>query len=198
MAQAYTKLEAVNLILRNMGETSVNSLLNPPLDASEALETLEEIATEVQRVGWYFNTEITRLSPTSDGFLYLPTNALHAETYGASKGTNVTVRNGRIYRLEPFNNGFVFTGPLDLKIVYGLEFEELPASARSYVALRAARVHQLRTVGDTVSADDDNRDEQWAKAELEAEQLAAERLSLKKSWSVQSALTNAYAPVILR
>lgn len=196
MSIQYTELEAVNLILRNMGEVSVNSLANPPLDASEALKALREVSFEVQKRGWYFNTEITMLAPDSTGQIAVPLNTLHVETTGPSRGLRVTVRNGRLYRLMPFDNGPIFGAPVAAKVILGLNFEDLPASARSYIALRAARVQQVREVGDQMSAEEDSRDEQRALAELHAEQLSAERPSLKNSMTVRMALSNAYSPLV--
>ena len=194
----YTELEAVNLILRNMGEVSINSLINPPLDASEALKTLEEVSFDVQKRGWYFNTETMTLSPDHNGNILLPSNLLHVETVASSRGIPVTVRDGKLYRLTPFNNGNTFEGPVAVKLILGLAYNELPASARSYIALRAARVVQVRTVGDAMTADEDNRDETMALAELKAEQLAASKLTLTNALSVSSVLSSAYSPLVLR
>jgi len=196
--KSYTELEAVNLILRNMGEAPVNSLSSPPLDASEALATLQETSFEVQKRGWYFNTEIYRLSPDNNGNIQLPVNTLHVESTGNSKGTRVVSRNGLLYRIKPFDNGPVFEGPMELRLVLGLDFTDLPASARSYIAIRASRVSQVRSVGDQMSAQDDSQDETRAFAELHAEQLAAERLSLKNSVTVSSGLYGAYTPQVVQ
>ena len=118
---AYSELEAVNLILRNMGETSVNSLSNPPLDASEALATLHEVSREVQKRWWYFNTEVLSLSPDNNGIITLPVNLLAVETAGVHRNLKVTSRGGKLYRLEPFNNGPVFDGPMQLRLILGLD-----------------------------------------------------------------------------
>ncbi len=182
---AYSELEAVNLILRNMGETSVNSLSNPPLDASEALATLQEVSREVQKRGWYFNTEILSLSPDNNGHILLPANTIAVESAGVHRFTRVVMRGGKLYRLEPFNNGPVFDGPMHVKLTLGLDFNDLPPSASSYIAHRAARIMQVREVGDQLSTSEDNQDEQRAFAELHAEQLSAEKLSLKTSIHVQ-------------
>lgn len=182
---AYSELEAVNLILRNMGETSVNSLSNPPLDASEALATLHEVSREVQKRGWYFNTEVLSLSPDNNGFITLPVNLLAVETAGVHRNLKVTSRGGKLYRMEPFNNGPVFDGPMQLRLILGLDFGDLPPAASSYIAHRAARVMQTRQVGDQLSTSEDNQDEQRAFAELHAEQLSAEKLTLSTSLHVR-------------
>jgi hypothetical protein len=192
----YTELKAVNLILRNMGEAPVNSLSGlVPLEASQARDTLTEVSQEVQKTGWFFNTEYHRLTPDVSGFIYLPANALHVEGFGSYDGLKVAARAGRkLYNMTPLQHGFVWTGPVDLKLVLGLDFDDLPSSARSYIGLRAARVMQVREVGDTVSMNEDQSDETRALAELHAEQLAAEPLSLMDSPSVGLSLTRTYTP----
>ncbi len=185
-----TELNAVNLILRNMGETPVNSLSGVlPLEASQAHETLIEVSEDVQTRGWYFNTETYRLSPDNNGFIKLPPSTLSVQSVGASRSIRVTKRSGRLYRLDPFNTGFTFEGPMELQLVLGLEFDDLPASARRYVSLRAARVAQVREAGDEMSYQDDGQDETRAWAELFAEQLAHEKLSLKESDTVMDVIS---------
>lgn len=185
-----TELKAVNLILRNMGETPVNSLTGLlPLEASQAQETLIEVSEDVQTRGWYFNTETYRLSPDNNDNIALPANTLSVKTTGASKGTRVTNRNKKLYRLTAFDTGFTFEGPMELELVLGLTFDDLPASARRFIALRAARVAQVREAGDEMSFQDDNSDETRAYAELFAEQLAHERLSLRDSETVQNVMS---------
>src|SRR5690625_7479522 len=72
-----TQLEAVNVILTNMGEAPVATLEDElPLDATKAQMTLREICEEVQISGWFWNTETTTLSPDSSGHIYLPANIL--------------------------------------------------------------------------------------------------------------------------
>lgn len=180
-----TELRAVNLILKNMGEAPVNSLTGAlPLEASQAYDTLTEVSHEVQKPGWYFNTEIRKLVPDHAGQIYLPQNVLAVQTYGVSRSLKVTARGKKLYNITPYNTGYVFTGSVDVELVLGLEFDELPASARSYIGHRAARVMQVREVGDEMSLSEDNTDETRALAELTAEQLAAEPLTLLNSQGV--------------
>lgn len=192
----YSELDAVNLILRNMGETSINSLENPPLDASEARETLKEVSRHVQARGWYFNSEIMPLSPDNNGKIALPPNTMSVSAVGSSRHMKVSKRGGFLYRLDPFNSGFVFDGPVAVQLVLGLDFDDLPPCASNYIALRAARVMQTRQVGDAMSANEDNEEEKLAFAELHAEQLATERLSLTNSYGVRTRLGQTYLRIL--
>ena len=52
-----TQLECVNTMLSTIGESPVNSLSGVlPLDASTAVNILNEVNREVQSAGWKFNT----------------------------------------------------------------------------------------------------------------------------------------------
>lgn len=181
---AYTELDAVNLILRNMGETPVNSLSNPPLDASTALETLREVSLEVQKRGWYFNTEIVSLSPDNNGNIQLPANVLAVEAADPYAQYRVVIRNRKLYRIQPKNNGFTFVGPMDIKWTLGLDFPDLPPSASSYIAIRASNSMQVRESGDQMTQQFDQAAEARALSELQADQLMAEKLTLAASQTV--------------
>lgn len=185
-----TELSAVNLILRNAGETPVNSLTGEvPLEASQARETLIEVSEDVQSRGWYFNTEVFQFAPDNNGNILLPQNALSVSSTGASRNIPVTSRGRKLYNMTPLATGDIFTGPMTLSLVLGLDYEELPAVARRYIALRAARVFQVRETGDELNTQEDNGDEQRALAELHAEQLAAQPVSLRQSWAVQDVVS---------
>ena len=67
MAISHTKLEAVNVLLSNIGQVPVTSLdrPNPAVQLAEGI--LEEVNHAVQQEGWVFNTECS-----SDGCITLP------------------------------------------------------------------------------------------------------------------------------
>ena len=50
-----TELEAVNTLLHSIGEASVNSLTNLPIDGTQAKNILTEVSREVQATGYHFN-----------------------------------------------------------------------------------------------------------------------------------------------
>lgn len=185
-----TELSAVNLILRNAGETPVNSLSGEvPLEASQARETLIEVSEDVQSRGWYFNTEVYELSPDNNGNILLPPNTLSVRSTGPSRSIPVTQRGRKLYNMTPLATGPVFTGSMTLELVLGLDYEDMPSIARRYIALRAARVFQFRETGDELNTQEDTSDETRALTELHAEQLAAEPVTLRSSWAVNDVLS---------
>lgn len=193
----FSELKAVNLILRNMGEAPVNTLTGlVPLEASQARDTLAEVSHEVQKAGWYFNTEYHHFTPDGTGTIYVPGNALHVEGYSGNDGLKVAVRaNRKLYNMTPLQHGFSWDAAVSLRVILGLDYEDLPPSARSYIAHRAARVYQIREVGDAMNAEEDRNDETRALAELHAEQLSAEPLSLIDGGDVYASLSRKYTPV---
>ena len=53
-----TELEAVNVMLSNIGESPVNTLEDDNvIDATVARTILKSISREVQALGWNFNTD---------------------------------------------------------------------------------------------------------------------------------------------
>lgn len=185
-----SELKAVNLILRNMAETPVNTLTgNLPLEASLARETLNEASLNLQKQGWFFNTEFHRLVPDHNNEIQLPRNTLSITPIGRSLGEKFTDRSGKLFDIAPFRNSSKFLGPVELKIVFGLPFDDLPASAQSYLALSAARTMASREIGDEVALNEDTSDETRAWAELQAEQVRAEPVTLASSDIVQQVLS---------
>ena len=185
-----TELEAVNVCLTNLGEEPVNSLTGDiPLDAAQALAVVREITLEVEKRGWYFNTEFYKLSPDNNGHVHLPANTLKVRTHGESRGTPVVQRGTKLYNMTPYNHGFVFDAAVNVRLVLGLPFSDLPQTARSYISIRAARTFQIRQLGDEMNARDDQNDEKTAHAELEQEQVRMAPLSLRDSVSVSAALS---------
>lgn len=166
--KATTKLEAVNTMLRTIGESPVNSLSGGNVvDAVMAEQTLAEVSREVQAEGWAFNTEkeypLTRqaFSPFE---IIVPPNAMHCDP--SDKASTFVVRGNRLYDLKNHTYGRPSTGtPENLilcDIVWLFEFEELPEAARRYITIRAARIFQDNTVGSETIHVFTERDEQKA------------------------------------
>lgn len=140
-----TELEAVNLMLTNIGEAPVNTIEGTNmLDIAIAKQVLREVLIEVQEPGWDFNTEsgIT-ITPNEDGEIWFPINALRVDP--VDRSLKVVMRGHRLYDKE--NHTYEFSGPVDVEIVFGLEFEQCPQALRQYVAIKAARIYQRRMVG---------------------------------------------------
>ncbi len=162
---AYTKLEAVNSMLLDMGERPVSTLVDPDrLDVTIAVTTLDETVRQEQLRGWWFNTELFELTPDGSGIYNVPTGIVRVDRRRAVDGgltpeisnptapnQNFVVRNGKLYdTITRTDSGFTET--LQLVGVYLLEFEDLPETVKRAVTGLASIDYQLRSVG-SIEAD---------------------------------------------
>lgn len=149
-----SELEAINLMLSVIGESPLSSLADTTVvDAVLARQVLSEVSRAVQTKGWHFNTEkaFPLLPDASTKEINVPLNTLRVVTVYPDQGTDAVHRGKRLYDRQ--NHTYQFSKGLAVDMVVALPFDELPESARHYVAVRAARVFQARTVGsDTLYA----------------------------------------------
>lgn len=143
-----TELEAINQMLSVIGESPVNTVEDTGIiDAVVARQILNQSSRDTQVVGWHWNTEIdfplTQSFP--EGELLLPPNTLKVDTTGADESLDLVQRGNRLYDRK--NHTFAVKKDVLVEIVLFLPFDELPEAARSYIAMRAARVFQERMVG---------------------------------------------------
>lgn len=193
-----TELDAVNVILKDMGEAPINSLGGDlPLDASKAQGTLLEISRATQSRGWFWNREIVRLAPDANNEVFLPSNTLSVKPAERLllREARLTNRNGKLYRIEPRNNGFDFTEDQDLEITYFLPFVDIVEVARRYITIRAARIHQARELGDEMLLRNTSAEEQTAWNELLAEESSNSQRNLNQACSMQF-ITHRQGPMI--
>ncbi|WP_422048063.1 hypothetical protein [Shimia sp.] len=189
-----TELDAVNVILMDMGEAPINSLEGDlPLDASKARLVLHEISRAVQERGWFWNTETNTYPRDSEGKIPLPTNALAVsdDNRSQSRQTQLSVRSGKLYRTERNNNGSVFDSAQVLEVTFFLPFEDLPSVARRYITIRAARVHQARELGDEILLQNASTEETIAYSQLRSDSNRNAKRSLKQTLSM-SLITDRY------
>lgn len=142
-----TELEAVNTMLSAIGEAPVVDLDASPAMAEVALARaiLAETSKKVQVRGWNFNQELEYpLAIDGSGFINVPTNCVRAKISDSlfSKYPNLTLRGTKVYNQD--THSYVFTETLKFSLILYLDFDSLPEMARSYIAVRAARILQDR------------------------------------------------------
>ena len=147
-----TELEAVNTILSTIGEAPLSTLTGSlPVDGTMAKSVLNEINREVQSMGWHFNTQpkVTLSKDAGNNTIPLATNVLRVELnpYKHSKSDyDIVQRNDVLFNLV--TNSSIFTEDLEeVKVVYLLDFSEIPEQAKRYITIRSARVFHDRTLG---------------------------------------------------
>ena len=147
-----TELEAVNTILSTIGEAPLSTLTGSlPVDGTMAKSVLNEINREVQSMGWHLNTQpkVTLSKDAGNNTIPLATNVLRVELnpYLHSKTDyDIVQRDNILFNLV--TNTSTFTEDLkDVKVVYLLDFSEIPEQAKRYITIRSARVFHDRTLG---------------------------------------------------
>tara|TARA_R110002167_G_C12539821_1_gene639884 strand:+ start:259 stop:849 length:591 start_codon:yes stop_codon:yes gene_type:complete len=162
-----TKLEAVNTMLGNIGESPVTQITvtsTLPISAVTAITVLDEVSREVQSEGWHFNTVLKQtLSPNGSNEIVLATDILHVDTLDNSK--DIVQRGSKLFNRA--DNTFTFTADIDVRSMSLLDFTDLPEQARRYITLKGSRVFQARTVGSQELEQQILRDELKARYNLE-------------------------------
>ncbi len=173
-----TQLDAVNTLLQAIGESPTSSLSGEiGVDVVTALSTLSSISRAVQMEGWIFNTEYNYpLQRDAGGEIYVPANALVVDIPRRSyAGIDPVLRGSKLY--DRANHTGVFTIDVTARLVFGLDFEEMPESARHYVTYRAARKFQDDSLGSTDLHRFNEKDELMAHVRFADEQAADEDLN---------------------
>lgn len=152
LIQPTTELEAVNIILTTIGETSIHTLNGElPADASIARDVLREVSRNVQTKGWRWNTEdAVEISP--DGLtkeLRLPANCLAADEAFPTQRYDLVQRGQRLY--DRRRRSYQFTETVQVEMTLCLDWGELPEAARRYITIKAARVFHDRVLGSNIA-----------------------------------------------
>lgn len=126
-------LEAVNLILRKLGEIEVPTLDEPYPTIPMALAALSEARGTVLKEGWWFNTAYNwEATPDGSGLVYLPENTLMFYTEDPQytfDGTRVVLTDSHSPVIGKAVRG---------RLVMDKDFESLPYTAAMAVTYTAA------------------------------------------------------------
>lgn len=166
-----SRLEAINLMLGNIGESPVSSL-SGTTDAFvvQCENILDETSRAVLSKKWHFNRDKDyALTPDVSGFIAIADNIITIDTTARSAAKDVCVRAGKLYDIGEQTN--IFTEPVYTDVVWEFPFGELPQWIRHYIAVRAARVFASRQLGDAVSERLTVDDEIEARADAKANDL---------------------------
>lgn len=165
-----TELEAVNDMLRTIGEQPVNTLItNGVSEASIAYDVLHLVSREVQTLGLECNSEKEYLLLRDvDGYINVPANTLRID--GFYHSDDVVWRGTRLY--DRHNHTYIFEDDIDVDITFFLPFTELPQVVRQYIYIKAARRFQAQLIGSDTLDGFKKEDEARAWAALFTEELA--------------------------
>ena len=143
-----TELEAVNRVLRMMGEAPVNSLEGQFGLARQAHDSLKETSRTVQAEGWSFNTDyertLTRTAGTNEIELSSDISRVKIDPY-EYPDNEVVQRGLKLY--DRRKNTSVFEEDLTADVTYILSWTDLPEHARQYIMIKAGRQLQDQILG---------------------------------------------------
>lgn len=150
MADALTsELDAVNIVLGAIGEAPVATLIGTlPGDVALAARTLTESRKRILMVGWDCNTEKEvqlALNQAGEAVIAPTTLKVELSATGCHSDVIITQRGTRLY--DKKNRTYIFTSAPLVDQVVMLGWDELPEQLRVYIALKAARIFQARTLG---------------------------------------------------
>lgn len=140
-----TELDAVNAMLRAIGEMPVQDLEEDTevSEASIARGILHEVSRDVQDQGLECNEEFDfPLVPDTLGSIYLPENLLRVDPFDISQ--NYVQRGNRLYDKD--EHTFAIGKTVSCHVIWFLPFDELPQHAQAWIAIQAVR----RFVGDVL------------------------------------------------
>lgn len=185
-----SKLDAVNAMLESVWERPVSTLnVSGIASVAMAVRMLDKVSTTVQSRGWSFNTDYQfPLTPDVNGNLNLPENTLFADPDGENKDLDYVQRGFRLY--DRGNKTFTFpqgTG-ITITLISLLEFEDLPQTVRTYIAIQAARLFADKWLNRDSPASPTEEELDALRAIEDAEADAGDCNMFTDSWSVFSAL----------
>jgi len=133
-----TKLDAVNQLLRGIGKAPANTLEGPTSRWTRLAEDqVDETSRTVQLEGWGFNTQYDYILSVQaeTGFITAPPNVAR---FQVKNEPWIILRGERLYDRK--EQTFVFERAVEGMALLVFEFDELPESAKDYIAAKGARV----------------------------------------------------------
>lgn len=150
-----TQLDAVNLMLADIGDRPVNSLAgNQRLDVTRAIDTLDSVVRQLCTLGWWFNEELVETTIDGSGHYNVAEDWTKVEyvsggpTSGTRGAPQYTVRGRKLYDVVNATDTFdAGSSSIRLTVARLIAFEDLPQAAREYAYASASVTMQSRTLG---------------------------------------------------
>jgi len=163
-----TTLDAVNLMLADLGDRPVNTLTDTNrLDVNLAVQALESTTRAILAFGWWFNEEQATITPDASGYYNLPDDWAAVKflkggpTTGANEHPRLIARGRRLYDVNNATGVFVGEPVVTVTFARLLSFDDLPMTAREYIYSAATIRNQVRALG-SASVDPDLRQQAGA------------------------------------
>ena len=165
MATNHSELDAVNIILSNIGQVPVTNLNTPNPAVQLAYGILDEVQHAVQQEGWVFNTERGYpFNPEADGCIRIAPNVLALDVSPYHWNLDVVRRDGKLY--DKRNHTYQFKSPISADVTWEFEFSDLPPAFQNYCTIRAANLFAARAIGSTEVVKYSEKEEEVARATM--------------------------------
>jgi hypothetical protein len=180
MISATTELEAVNEMLMSIGQAPVNTLAVSGIkDVNIARARLQSQTRRVLSRGFNFNTDDNyTLTPDSDGIILIPNGTLKIEGTGATDDYTQRRHAKGMALYNRTDATFVFAASVTVKVTWAFAFEDLPETARCYIATAAGRRFQSKVIGSTILDRFEEEDELKAWLLLERDERGSRKTNL--------------------
>lgn len=134
---ALSRLDVVNDMLACLGELPVNSLEEGHPMVPTAIRVLSTANTREQAKSWWFNRELTDLSPDTLGHIYLPNDVIRVDPQ--QRSLQYVQRGRRLYKpYEPnATTKYTFDRPVRVWLVREIPFDDLPVTPQMFVSYSA-------------------------------------------------------------
>lgn len=146
-----TEIDAINQILSAIGSDPVNTLEDSTdIDVINARRLLKATSRNVQRKGWDFNTATRTYTPDETMHRILWDDNIISLT--SNDGNTYVKRNKYLYDMT--NGTYNFTAPIEVTVIYGIDFDDLPDCFKNYITARTAIDFQTRYFGESSVSQD--------------------------------------------
>lgn len=197
---SFTKVQAINICLKGIGIAPIATEDDPDTDAGIAWQTIEQVSSEIQSRGWWFNREGNwKLTPDPiTGYISVPGSARSIIPSGGSRGAGLTIRGTKIYDL--YNHTYDLRdraieqdGILTIEFIFvtELDYSDLPPVAQIAIAYSARRVFAQDLEVDKQRWDFQKNDERDAHINLMREETKnKKRNTLRDNSTIAAFLAN--------
>jgi hypothetical protein len=182
-----TEVEAVNAMLRAVGEAPISNISVGALtaDIQTAVDLLRATNRSVQERGWAFNTESdVELDLDANGHAVVALNILAIDTTEREWDRVLVQRGNKLY--DKKNHTYVLTRKPKCDVTYYLAWEELPEAARQYITVKAARIYQQGSVGSETLYSFTKADEEEVTARMKEYEAEQEDGTIFDNWDMAS------------
>ena len=135
-------------------------------DGQIASDIISTVMREVQRKGWYFNTDKNFLfHPDSFNFIVIPPNLLRIDVGNTANRGKIVIKSNKFYNRETFS--YIYNEPVIADAIWLVDYDMLPGEAYEYIAKRSARIFQQSVIPDKATTEHSLFAEQEAFEDLE-------------------------------